>query len=97
MVLFSLSFGSIFGDALGSFIKRRLNIPKGEKAPILDQYDFVIGAFLFLAIFQWEWLFDNFLKGLHIIALFTMLGATWFLHRAVNIIGYKMGKKEVPW
>ena len=96
-VLFCLSFGSLFGDALGSFIKRRLNIPKGAKAPILDQYDFVIGAFILLAVFQWGWLFDNFLNGLHIIALLTMLGATWFLHRAVNIVGYKMGKKEVPW
>jgi len=96
-VLFCLSFGSLFGDALGSFIKRRLDIPKGAKAPILDQYDFVIGAFILLALFQWNWLFDNFLNGLHIIALFTMLGATWFLHRAVNIVGYKMGKKEVPW
>ncbi|MCK4613879.1 MAG: CDP-2,3-bis-(O-geranylgeranyl)-sn-glycerol synthase [Thermoplasmata archaeon] len=97
IVLLCLSCGSLFGDSLGSFIKRRLDIPKGVKAPILDQYDFVIGSFLFLAIFQWHWLYDNFFKGLHIIALISMLLATWFLHRAVNIIGYKMGKKEVPW
>jgi len=97
VVLFCLSFGSLFGDMLGSFIKRRMNIPKGAKAPILDQYDFLIGTLIFLAIFQWGWLYDNYFKGLHIIALLSVLAATWFLHRAVNIIGYKMGKKEVPW
>jgi len=97
MVLFCLSFGSLFGDALGSFIKRRMDIAKGEKAPILDQYDFLIGSLLFLAIFQSEWLFDNYFKGRHIIAIISVLAATWFLHRAVNIIGFKMGKKEVPW
>ena len=97
IVLFCLSFGSLLGDAIGSFIKRRIDIEKGAKAPILDQYDFLIGTFLLLALFQWRWLYDNFFNGLHIIALVSLLSATWFLHRGVNIIGYKMGTKEVPW
>lgn len=97
LVLFCLSFGSLFGDALGSFIKRRLDIEKGAKAPILDQYDFLIGSVLFLIILQSGWFYDTFIQGWHIVALLSVLLSTWFLHRAVNIIGYKMGKKEVPW
>jgi CDP-2,3-bis-(O-geranylgeranyl)-sn-glycerol synthase len=97
IVLFCLSCGSLLGDMIGSLYKRRVNLARGAKAPILDQYDFLIGTFLMLIIFQWGWLYDYYLDGLHIIALITMLLATWFLHRAVNIIGYKMGKKEVPW
>ena len=97
IVLFCLSFGSLLGDMIGSFAKRRVNLVRGAKAPILDQYDFFIGSFLMLVIFQREWFYDNYINGLHIIALITVLLATWFLHRAVNIIGFKMGKKEVPW
>ena len=97
IVLFCLSFGSMLGDMIGSVYKRRVNLERGAKAPILDQYDFLIGTFLMLIIFQRGWLFDYFIDGLHIIALITVLVLTWFLHRAVNIIGYKMGKKEVPW
>lgn len=93
LILFCLAFGSMFGDSLGSFIKRRLNIKKGAKAPVLDQYDFVIGTFLFLLIFARTWFFDNF-TIYHIIVILVI---TPFLHRGVNIIGYKMGKKEVPW
>lgn len=93
LVLFCLAFGSMFGDSLGSFIKRRLNIKKGAKAPFLDQYDFVIGCFLFLIIFSRKWFLDNF----SIYHILVILIFTPFLHRGVNIIGYKMGKKEVPW
>lgn len=97
VVLFCLSFGSLLGDMIGSFAKRRVNVARGAKAPILDQYDFLIGTFLMLLIFQRGWFHRYFLDGTRIIALITVLLATWFLHRAVNIIGYRMGKKEVPW
>ena len=97
IVLFCLSFGSLVGDMIGSFYKRRKNISRGAKAPFLDQYDFFIGTFLFIIIFQWDWFYKYYLDGQHIIALITVLLATWFLHRAVKIIGFKMGKKEVPW
>ena len=93
LILFCLAFGSMFGDSLGSFIKRRINIKKGAKAPLLDQYDFVIGSWLLLFIFARTWFSDNF-SIYHIIVILVI---TPFLHRGVNILGYKMGKKEVPW
>ena len=37
---FLLAFGALIGDALGSFIKRRLGIGRRKPAPILDQLDF---------------------------------------------------------
>lgn len=92
-----LAFGAMLGDALGSFIKRRLGHESGAPTPVLDQYDFIIGAWLLIIIFQPHWFYDNFIEGIHIIALITILVLTPLLHRAVNIIGYKMGKKDVPW
>lgn len=96
-ILLCLSFGSLLGDMMGSFIKRRLDIGRGQKAPILDQFDFVIGAFLVTALFYPHWIYDNFIEGWHIAALVFVLIMTLVLHRAVNIIGYKAGLKNEPW
>jgi CDP-2,3-bis-(O-geranylgeranyl)-sn-glycerol synthase len=41
----SLSFGALIGDLVGAFIKRRLRIQRGAPAPLLDQLDFVLGAY----------------------------------------------------
>lgn len=96
-ILVCLSFGSLLGDMMGSFIKRRLNIARGQKAPVLDQFDFVIGAFLVTALFYPHWVYGNFIEGWHILALVFVLIMTLILHRAVNIIGYKAGLKNEPW
>ncbi|HTX60992.1 MAG TPA: CDP-2,3-bis-(O-geranylgeranyl)-sn-glycerol synthase, partial [Methanobacterium sp.] len=37
----ALSGGALMGDAVGSFIKRRINLERGKPAPFLDQLDFV--------------------------------------------------------
>lgn len=42
-----LGGGALIGDAVGSFIKRRIGIERGKAAPFLDQLDFVIGALIF--------------------------------------------------
>ena len=44
---FMLSLGALVGDLVGSFIKRRLDLPPGSSLPIADQLDFVAVAFLF--------------------------------------------------
>jgi CDP-2,3-bis-(O-geranylgeranyl)-sn-glycerol synthase len=44
---FMLSLGALVGDAVKSFIKRRLDIPPGSSLPIADQLDFVVGALFF--------------------------------------------------
>lgn len=93
VVLFCLTFGALFGDLCKSFVKRRVNIKRGGKLPVIDQLDFVIGAFLFLLILSPSWFFQNF-TVYHIIII---LVVTPLLHRIMNIVGYKIGKKKVPW
>lgn len=97
VVIFVLSLGSLLGDLAGSFVKRRLGIERGEKAPVLDQYNFAIGSIVLILIFFPDWFIGNFIEGEHILALAVFLIAVPILHRAVNVIGYKMGKKDVPW
>jgi len=93
----ALSFGSMAGDCVGSFAKRRLGVGRGEKAPGLDQYNFVLGAILTVLAVSPGWFRDHFVfeNGLWGLALFIV--AVPILHRSANIIGYKLGKKNVPW
>jgi CDP-2,3-bis-(O-geranylgeranyl)-sn-glycerol synthase len=97
VIIILLSSGALLGDVLGSFIKRRLGRKRGSKAPGLDQYDFLIGAWLLLLIFKTQWFLDHFIIWPNTLALVTVMILTPLLHRGVNILGYKMGKKDVPW
>ncbi|HEX9907762.1 MAG TPA: CDP-2,3-bis-(O-geranylgeranyl)-sn-glycerol synthase [Thermoplasmata archaeon] len=95
--VFSLSFGSMLGDSVGSFLKRRIGKERGAKTPILDQYNFVAGAFALILIVDSEWFLERFAEGNGWMALVAFLILVPLIHRGVNIIGYKMGKKHVPW
>lgn len=97
LVIFLLPFGALLGDILGSFIKRRMGIERGEKAPGLDQYDFLIGAFLFVGIFQTSWFLKHYIYGSAVLGLVAVILLTPALHKIVNVLGYRIGKKEVPW
>jgi len=44
---FALSMGALVGDLVGSFLKRRLNLPPGSTLPVVDQLGFILGALLF--------------------------------------------------
>lgn len=88
-----LSFGSLLGDMVKSFFKRRRGIDRGGKWFLVDQYDFVAGAFLLTLLGDPEWVFTTFSLPLLIVTLVL----TPLLHRTVNIIGYKFGLKKVPW
>jgi CDP-2,3-bis-(O-geranylgeranyl)-sn-glycerol synthase len=89
-----LTFGAMSGDAIGSFIKRRLGRESGARTLLLDQMPFVLVpiavgiAFypaLFLDVFaSWE-------------AVLWLLVYTLGLHAAFNWVGYKAGLKKVPW
>ena len=93
--LFLLSFGALFGDMAASFYKRRQNLQRGEKFALLDMYDFIFMSLLLSFIFQRNWLLSWILDGW--VPLFTILVLTPFLHRGVNIFGYKIGVKNEPW
>ncbi|MEM3049529.1 MAG: CDP-2,3-bis-(O-geranylgeranyl)-sn-glycerol synthase [Thermoplasmata archaeon] len=94
---FALAFGSLSGDAVGSFVKRRLGVERGARAPVLDQYNFVVGAVLLALLTRPGWFFQHYVTGHGWVALLVFLAIVPLLHRGVNIIGYKMGKKDVPW
>jgi CDP-2,3-bis-(O-geranylgeranyl)-sn-glycerol synthase len=88
-----LATGALLGDLVKSFLKRRLGKERGESWPIADQYDLVVGSFLLLLLFDPRWLLENLTFPIAVwIVVMTPL-----LHRIVNIIGYYIGVKEVPW
>jgi len=88
---FSLSFGALFGDAFGSFIKRRFGVERGASFPLLDQLGFLVFALLFASRINEFWrLYPNEV----IIAGFIL---TPLLHLTTNFIAYRLGLKEVPW
>lgn len=96
-ILAALSFGAVLGDLCGAFVKRRLGLERGAKAPVLDQYDFVIGALCATALFFPDWVYGTYMEGWHIVALISLLAAVFAIHRGVNVIGYRIGLKKEPW
>jgi CDP-2,3-bis-(O-geranylgeranyl)-sn-glycerol synthase len=93
----SLALGSMAGDSIGSFLKRRLGVQRGRKAPVLDQFNFVAGAFVLVLLTRQTWFLDHYIRGDGLLALMLFLVVVPLLHRGINIIGYKLGKKDVPW
>jgi CDP-2,3-bis-(O-geranylgeranyl)-sn-glycerol synthase len=96
-IVVALAVGSLLGDLTGAFIKRRLGMKRGAKAPVLDQYNFIAGAWIAVLIFFPSWFTSSFIDGASILALLTVLVVTPILHRAVNIYGHRMGLKKEPW
>ena len=88
-----LSSGALLGDLAKSFLKRRLGKERGESWFLADQYDLVIGSFLLILLIYPQWLFENITLP---IAVWIII-MTPLLHRIVNIIGYYIGVKDVPW
>ncbi|MBM3282400.1 MAG: CDP-2,3-bis-(O-geranylgeranyl)-sn-glycerol synthase [Candidatus Diapherotrites archaeon] len=85
--VFLLSTGGLVGDIVGSFIKRRMNMPRGHPAQILDQLDFVVGGVLFSVAFSTpNWT-----------ALILLVMITPFMHMTFNRLAYMIGMKSVPW
>ncbi|MBU0530260.1 MAG: CDP-archaeol synthase, partial [Nanoarchaeota archaeon] len=84
---FLLGFGTVIGDMCGSFIKRRIGLKRGQSAPVLDQDDFLVGAFVFaslLVVIKWEW-------------VVMMLIFTFIFHVIANRIGYWIHVKREPY
>lgn len=89
-----VSYGAMTGDALGSFLKRRLGRESGARTVVLDQLPFVavpilLGLLLDRGLFapafvSWE-------------ALLWLLVFTFGLHALFNRIGFHAGVKKVPW
>ncbi|WMW23456.1 CDP-2,3-bis-(O-geranylgeranyl)-sn-glycerol synthase [Methanolobus mangrovi] len=93
IVIFALAFGSLFGDMFMSFFKRRLGLKRGAPLPVVDQLDFVFGAWLLTYIASPAWFTANFTIPIIIV----LLVLTPVLHLGTNIIGYFIGVKNEPW
>jgi CDP-2,3-bis-(O-geranylgeranyl)-sn-glycerol synthase len=84
---FFLALGALTGDLAGSFIKRRIGLSPGAPLPIIDQVDFVFGAFLFAFLFafpSWE-------------IFLAVLLLTLPIHFLTNVFAYILGMKDKPW
>ncbi|MCL7411201.1 MAG: CDP-2,3-bis-(O-geranylgeranyl)-sn-glycerol synthase [Methanosarcinaceae archaeon] len=92
-VILAMSCGSLFGDMFMSFFKRRMGMKRGAPLPVIDQLDFVLGAWLFTYLISPEWFTATFTLWI----LVTVLVITPMLHLVTNIIGYLIGVKKEPW
>jgi CDP-2,3-bis-(O-geranylgeranyl)-sn-glycerol synthase len=93
-VAFLLTGGALTGDALGSFIKRRLDFGSGARVIGLDQLPFVLFP-LALGLWLYPSIFVPTFFSLE--ALLWVLLLTVGLHTLFNWIGFKIGTKKVPW
>ena len=92
-----LPTGSLLGDLLGAYVKRRAGKARGARAPGLDWYDFYLGAFGLLALTDYGFFLGHYVTGDAIYGFAFVTVITPVLHRLVNVIGFRMGKKDVPW
>lgn len=93
-VVVLLSVGAMSGDALGSFLKRRLHLTSGARVPLLDQLPMVAVPILFGAILAPSVFVTTFFS---LEALGWLLVFTLGLHTLFNWVGFKAGLKKVPW
>ena len=93
-VVLAISGGALVGDALCSFVKRRLGRESGARTILLDQLPFVLvpiglGLIAYPGIFvptfvNWE-------------AILWVILFTLGFHAAFNWIGFRLHLKKVPW
>ncbi len=89
MLGFLISLGTVLGDLISAFFKRRLNLEPGARFMPFDQINYVVGVFVFLNLFSeinldlFSWLILAFL--------------TFFLHVITNLSGYYLGFHSAKW
>lgn len=98
-----MAAGALLGDLFGAFIKRRLGMKRGAPAPLLDQLDFVLGAYLFGIMInfvltgQASVFGDTLDPALQLRIVETSLYLIPALHVATNVGAYVLGLKDHPW
>ena len=86
-IVILLCLGTMFGDILGSFIKRRISLERGSSAPLLDQLGFLVFAFIFVSV----------IYPVEIPIIITLIILTPIIHLVANVIGYFIKVKRQPW
>lgn len=87
LVGFMLALGALIGDLIGSFIKRRLGLARGEMALGLDQLGFAAIAIAMASPIElppWQ-------------IIVTILILTPPIHLATNFLGHRLGLKARPY
>ena len=84
---FLISLGALLGDLAGAFIKRRLSIQPGDPAPVLDQFDFMLGATLLSQ--SWKYLDPR--------SIIIIMALTPAVHLVSNFSAFLLKIKKVPW
>ena len=82
-----IALGTVLGDLLGAFFKRRIRIKPGDPLPIVDQLDFVFGGLLLGQV-----LFPMTLLSILIVILVTPP-----IHLGTNYGAFKLGLKRTRW
>ncbi len=85
-----LGFGALMGDMVESFIKRRMGMDRGHPLFLMDQLDYVFGAF-FMA-----WTHVSFaVVGLGYLAMACLL--TVPTHFLASVVAWRLKLKKNPW
>ena len=84
---FMIGLGTVLGDLLGAFLKRRIRIRPGGSLPIVDQLDFVFGGLLLgQVVFPLSW-----------ISILIVVVVTPPIHLGTNYGAYLLGIKRTRW
>jgi CDP-2,3-bis-(O-geranylgeranyl)-sn-glycerol synthase len=86
---FLLGLGTLVGDMIGSFIKRRLTLSPGDKNLLVDEIPGTLFALLF------AYLADLLTINLYQVIFLIIVGLP--IHILANMLWYKLKLKEVPW
>lgn len=86
LVGFLLGCGALVGDAVKSFFKRRAGLSPGKAWPPWDQFDFTVGALLFVS----PVVFPGWLTSLMLVLVSGML------HVLSTVLGFWLGIKRQP-
>lgn len=84
-----LSLGTLVGDTVGSFAKRRMGMERGKPSALMDQLTFLFIALLFAYPFLPAYL--------DVFGLVFLVALTYLLHVVSNVFAHRMGWKKVPW
>lgn len=89
-----LAGGALLGDLLGSFIKRRMGMRRGQPSLFMDQllFLFVALALAFPVLAKPNPPIALTLEGLVFLVILT-----YVLHVGANWLANKLGLKKVPW
>jgi len=82
-----MGIGAILGDLAGAFLKRRFSLVPGSPLPVLDQFNFLLMAFLFSFPFLQ-------LPPSSVLLVFICTPA---VHVVSNYFSCLLGLKKVPW